>query len=87
MPQEIISDIFKQSSGDSITLTSNNNDTYIVDVVDINKPSNEAIIALIDDYKGFVEELTSTKINQVINDEVINKANVNFNNNISFSNE
>jgi hypothetical protein len=87
MPQEIISDIFKQSSGDSITLTSNNNDTYIVDVVDINKPSNEAIIALIDDYKGFVEDLTSTKINQVITDEVINKANVNFNNNISFSNE
>ena len=87
MPQEIISDIFKQSSGDSISLISNNNDTYIVDVINISQPSNEAIIAIIDDYKGFVEELTSTKINQVISDEVINNANVNFNNNISFTNE
>mgnify|MGYP002283138841 CR=1 FL=1 len=61
--------------------------TYIVDVINISQPSNEAIIAIIDDYKGFVEELTSTKINQVISDEVINNANVNFNNNISFTNE
>ena len=61
--------------------------TYIVDVINISQPSNEAILAIIDDYKGFVEELTSTKINQVISDEVINNANVNFNNNISFTNE
>ena len=33
MPQEIISELFKQSEGDSITLVSNNNDTYIVDII------------------------------------------------------
>jgi hypothetical protein len=42
MPQEIISEVFKQSEGDSMTLLSNNNDTYIVDITSVNEPTAEA---------------------------------------------
>ena len=86
MPQEIISGLFKQSLGDSITLVSNNNDTYIVDIISVNEPTDESIAALLEEYNGFSRELISNKISEVVSDEVFNTANVKLNN-IIFTNE
>ena len=56
MPQEIISELFKQSLGDSVTLVSNNNDTYIVDIIKVNEPTDESIAELLEEYNGFSKE-------------------------------
>ncbi|MCH1525892.1 MAG: peptidylprolyl isomerase, partial [SAR86 cluster bacterium] len=86
MPQEIISELFKQSLGDSVTLVSNNNDTYIVDITKVNEPTDESIAELLEEYNGFSKELISNKISEVVSDEVFNTANVKLNN-IIFTNE
>ena len=86
MPQEIISELFKQSLGDSVTLVSNNNDTYIVDIIKVNEPTDESIAELLEEYNGFSKELISNKISEVVSDEVFNTANVKLNN-IIFTNE
>ena len=86
MPQEIISELFKQSLGDSVALVSNNNDTYIVDIIKVNEPTDESIAELLEEYNGFSKELISNKISEVVSDEVFNTANVKLNN-IIFTNE
>ena len=86
MPQEIISEVFKKSEGDSMTLLSNNNDTYIVDITSVNEPTAEAIAELAEEYSDFSKELISNKISEVVSDEVFNTANVKLNN-IIFTNE
>jgi peptidyl-prolyl cis-trans isomerase D len=86
MPQEIISEVFKKSEGDSMTLLSNNNDTYIVDITSVNEPTAEAIAELAEEYGDFSKELISNKISEVVSDEVFNTANVKLNN-IIFTNE
>ena len=86
MPQEIISEVFKKSEGDSMTLLSNNNDTYIVDITSVNEPAAEAIAELAEEYGDFSKELISNKISEVVSDEVFNTANVKLNN-IIFTNE
>ena len=86
MPQEIISELFKQSLGDSVTLVSNNNDTYVVDIIKVNEPTDESIAELLEEYNGFSKELISNKISEVVSDEVFNTANVKLNN-IIFTNE
>ena len=77
MPQEIISEVFKQSEGNNITLLSNNNDTYIIDITSVNEPSKEAVAELVEQYGDFSKELISNKISEVVSDEVFNTANVN----------
>jgi parvulin-like peptidyl-prolyl isomerase len=86
MPQEIISEVFKQSEGNNITLLSNNNDTYIIDITSVNEPSEEAVAELVEQYGDFSKELISNKISEVVSDEVFNTANVKLNN-IIFTNE
>ena len=86
MPQEIIFQVFQQSEGDSITLLANNNDTYILDIVNVNEPSDESISNLLEEYKGFSKELISNKISEVVSSEVFDTANVKLNN-IIFTNE
>ena len=86
MPQEIISEVFKKSEGDSMTLLSNNNDTYIVEITSVNEPTAEAIAELTEQYGDFSKELISNKISEVVSDEVFNTANVKLNN-IIFTNE
>jgi parvulin-like peptidyl-prolyl isomerase len=86
MPQEIISEVFKQSEGNNITLLSNNNDTYIIDITSVNEPSKEAVAELVEQYGDFSKELISNKISEVVSDEVFNTANVKLNN-IIFTNE
>ena len=67
-------------------MVANNNDTYILDIVNVNKPSDESISDLLEEYKGFSKELISNKISEVVSSEVFDTANVKLNN-IIFTNE
>ena len=80
LPQEVISDIFKASPGESVTINARSGDVYIVDLVGINKPSPESIDTLYEQYTNFSEERAVNNISAVINKEIFDSAKVNLNN-------
>ena len=80
MPQEILEEVFKQKKGNSISLSARNGDSYILDLVNINSPSEESIEVLLDQYESFSEERLSSKMSEIINDDVFNNARVNLTN-------
>ena len=80
LPQEVISDIFKASPGESLTINARSGDVYIVDLVGINKPSSESIDTLYEQYNNFSEERAASNISAVINEEIFDSAKVNLNN-------
>lgn len=79
LPQEVISEIFKTSPGESVTVNSRSGDVYIVDLVAINKPSSESIDSLYDQYNNFSKERTANNISAVINKDIFDSAKVNLN--------
>jgi peptidyl-prolyl cis-trans isomerase D len=80
LPQEVIQEVFKIAPGNSITVDSRSGDVYIVDLININKPSSESIDSLFDQYSNFSEERASSSISAVINQEIFESAKVNLNN-------
>ena len=80
LPQEVIQEVFKIAPGNSITVDSRSGDVYIVDLVNINKPSSESIDSLFDQYSNFSEARISSSISSVINQEIFESAKVNLNN-------
>ena len=80
MPQEILEEVFKQKKGNSISLSARNGDSYILDLVNINSPTEESIEVLLEQYKSFSEERLSSKMSEIINDDVFNNARVNLTN-------
>ena len=80
LPQEVISDIFKASPGESVTINARSGDVYVVDLVGINKPSPESIDTLYEQYTNFSEERAVNNISAVINKEIFDSAKVNLNN-------
>ena len=80
LPQEVIQEVFKIAPGNSITVDSRSGDVYIVDLVNINKPSSESIDSLFDQYNNFSEARISSSISSVINQEIFESAKVNLNN-------
>ena len=80
LPQEVISDVFKASPGESVTINARSGDVYIVDLVDINKPTSESIDVLLEQYNNFSEERAANNISAIINEEIFDSAKVNLNN-------
>jgi len=80
LPQEVIQEVFKIAPGNSITVDSRSGDVYIVDLINVNKPSLESIDMLYDQYNNFSEERVSSSISSVINQEIFESAKVNLNN-------
>jgi len=80
LPQEVIQEVFKIAPGNSITVDSRSGDVYIVDLINVNKPSSESIDMLYDQYNNFSEERVSSSISSVINQEIFESAKVNLNN-------
>ena len=52
LPQEVIQEVFKIAPGNSITVDSRSGDVYIVDLINVNKPSSESIDMLYDQYNN-----------------------------------
>ena len=80
LPQEVIQEVFKIAPGNSITVDSRSGDVYIVNLVNINKPSSESIDSLFDQYNNFSQERVSSRISSIINQELFDSAKVNLNN-------
>ena len=61
-------------------MSARNGDSYILDLVNMNSPAEESIEALLEQYKSFSEERLSSKMSEIINDDVFNNARVNLSN-------
>ena len=80
LPQDVLSEVFEMSSGNSKILNSRNGDVYLIDLVDFNKPSKDIISDLLKEYESFTNEKNSKNLTSVINSDLFDSARVNFNN-------
>ena len=80
LPQDVLSEVFEMSSGNSKILNSRNGDVYLIDLVDFNKPSEDSMLDLLKEYESFASEKNSRNLTSVINSDLFDAARVNFNN-------
>ena len=80
IPREVLSEVFKLSSGTQVSLDATNGDTYLVDIININQASEESIKELLESYRGLSEEVMSDRMSVIINDDIFTSARVNLNN-------
>jgi peptidyl-prolyl cis-trans isomerase D len=80
LPQEVISEIFKIGVGDSFTTIAKNGDVYIIDLLSINRPSEEEINDLVLQYKKFSEDRYTNLLTELISNDIFNSSNINLNN-------
>ena len=80
LPQEVISEAFKVNPGISLTTFANNGDAYIIDVASKNKPTNQEINNIIEQYKKFSEDRYVNLLTELISNDIFNTSQVNLNN-------
>ena len=80
LPQDVLSEVFEMSSGNSKILNSRNRDVYLIDLVGFNKPSEDSMLDLLKEYESFASEKNSRNLTSVINSDLFDTARVNFNN-------
>ena len=80
LPREVLSKVFNSKSGVRLLSDANNRDKYIVDIVKFNSPSVTEIDEVLSEYTSFGEDVISTKMSQIINEDVFQTARVNLNN-------
>lgn len=80
LPFEILSEVFKHSSGEQVSVDSNNGDLYMVDVLKLNLPSDEYISEVIEQYQSLAQERASQNMSIIMNEDLFDNARVNLNN-------
>jgi len=80
MPSEILTKVFNSKSGSKITATASNGDKYIIDIVKFNSPDDSEIEDILNEYTSFSEDVLISKMSQIINEDVFDKARVNLRN-------
>ena len=80
LPREVLTKVFNSKSGVRLLSDANNRDKYIVDIVKFNSPSETEIDEVLSEYTSFGEDVISTKMSQIINEDVFQTARVNLNN-------
>ena len=80
LPLEILSEIFKHSAGEQVSVDSNNGDVYLVDVLKLNLPSDEYISEVLEQYQGLAQERASQNMSVIMNKDLFDNARVNLNN-------
>ncbi len=80
LPREVLTKVFNSKSGVRLLSDANNRDKYIVDIVKFNSPSVTEIEQILNEYTSFGEDVISTKMSQIINEDVFQTARVNLNN-------
>ena len=80
LPQEVISEIFEINPGDSFISIAKNGDTYIIDLLSINRPTEDEINDLVIEYKKFSEDRYTNLLTQLISNDTFNAAEINLNN-------
>ena len=84
LPREVLQKIFNETSGKTLNIDANNGDKFIVTINSFVKPSEEEIEEIISEYTAFGEERFSSKMQQIINNDVFQSAKVNLNDLIQF---
>jgi parvulin-like peptidyl-prolyl isomerase len=80
MPREILTEVFNSKSGSEITATASNGDKYIINITKFNSPDDSEIEDILNEYTSFSENVLMTKMSQIINEDVFDKARVNLSN-------
>ena len=80
LPQEVILEVFKIAPGNSVTINSRSGDVYIVDLVNVNKPSADSIDTLYDQYNEASEIRVAKGISSIVSEDIFDSAKVNLNN-------
>ena len=80
LPQEVLSEAFRLLPGESTSVKSISGDDYIIDLISINKPSEEQIDNVIVQYKQFSEDRFTQQMNDLISSDLFDSSNVNLNN-------
>ena len=80
MPREVLAEVFNSKSGSLITAEASNGDKYIIDVIKFSPPEESEIEDILNEYTSFSENVLMTKMSQIINDDVFDKARVNLSN-------
>ena len=76
LPREVLSNIFNESPGKVISVNANNGDKYMINILNFKKPSEEDIVEIIEQYEAFAEESISTRISNIVNEDVFDKAKI-----------
>ena len=80
LPREVLSSIFNSKVGARIQSESNDRDKYIIDIIQFNAPLESDIEQVLSEYSSFGEDVISTKMSQIINEDVFESARVNLSN-------
>ena len=76
LPREVLTNIFNESPGKVISVNANNGDKYMINILDFKKPSEADIVEIIEQYEAFADESISTRISNIVNEDVFEKAKV-----------
>ena len=76
LPREVLTNIFNESPGKVISVNANNGDKYMINIIDFKKPSEADIVEIIEQYEAFADESISTRISNIVNEDVFEKAKV-----------
>jgi hypothetical protein len=77
LPREILIDIFENSSDSSLSSEARNGDKYLIDIIKFNKPSDEKIESLINEYDSYNKEIIINNMSQIVNEDIFQNASVN----------
>lgn len=80
LPQEVLSEIFNNKPNTTLSINANNGDKYIVEINNFNQLGEDEINLLIDEYSDFSKERLSSKMSEIINEDVFETARVNLDN-------
>ena len=84
LPGEVLREIFNSSSDKTIYVDANNGDKYIINILSFNTPNDEDIKEIYTQYNDFGAEQLSSKMQQIVNEDVFQSAKVNLNSLIQF---
>ena len=83
LPQEVLTEIFNNKPNTILNINANNGDKYIVEVNNFNQLSEDEINSVTVEYTNFSQERFSSKMSEIINEDVFESARINLKN-VSF---
>ena len=83
LPQEVLTEIFNNKPNTILNINANNGDKYIVEINNFNQLSEDEINSITVEYTNFSQERFSSKMSEIINEDVFESARINLKN-VSF---
>ena len=83
LPQEVLTEIFNNKPNTILNINANNGDKYIVEINNFNQLSEDEINSVTIEYTNFSQERFSSKMSEIINEDVFESARINLKN-VSF---